>query len=175
MPTSPSGSYCEAGDTHTAEGNYESPSGVDGPSHSNYSTLLPEVDSENEEETSEIYDQPATPDPANRDESDHDYEDIWSDADDSRPPTPNYEGIYDIPGPRTLPRGLVPGEEYDDIIGPQGQYCAPPTTELEIYGELKQRNCFTIDRENIRWAPVHVPPTLSGPIYSVHAAWAAGD
>ena len=130
------------------------------PGAGNYSTLLPEPDSEQEEEeeeeeTSENYEQPATPDLVNRAESDHDYEDIWSDADDSRPPTPNYEGIYDIPGPRSLLRGLVPGEEYDDIIGPEGQYCAPPTTELEIYGELKQRNCFTIDRENIRWAGGH--------------------
>ena len=135
---------------------YEASSGLDGPTPncSNYSTLLPEPDSEHDDEdvTSEIYDEPASPGPVNR--TDSDYEDIWSDADYSRPPSPNYEGIYDIPGPRTLPRGVVPGEEYDDIVGPEGQYCAPPTTELEIYGELKQRNCFTIDRENIRWAGV---------------------
>lgn len=132
------------------EVDYEAPSGVESPKPSIYNTILPEPDSElNDEEMSDNYDEPASPGPANR--TDSDYECIWSDADDSRPPSPNYEGIYEIPGPRSLPRGVVPGEEYDDIIGPEGKYCAPPTTEQEIYGELKHRNCFTIDRENIRW------------------------
>ena len=151
VPTPPSAPHCENGGAPAVEDNYESPSGLDSPRLNNYSTLLPEQESEHDdddEEMSDAYDQPATPGPEA--DSDHEYEDIWSDADYSRPPTPNYEGIYDIPGPRTLPRGAVPWDEYDDIIGPEGQYCAPPTTELEIYGELKQRNCFTIDRENIR-------------------------
>ena len=131
------------------EADYEAPSGVDSPKPCIYNTILPEPDYElDNEEMSNNYDVPASPGPINR--TDSDYECIWSDADDSRPPTPNYEGVYEIPGPRSLPRGVVPGEEYDDIIGPEGRYCAPPTTEQEIYGELKQRNCFTIDRENIR-------------------------
>lgn len=169
VPTPTSESYRETGATQTAEVDYEASSELDGlnPNCSNYSTLLPEPDSEHDDEdvTSETYDEPASPGPVNR--TDSDYEDIWSDADYSRPPTPNYEGIYDIPGPRTLPRGVVPGEEYDDIIGPEEQYCAPPTTELEIYGELKQRNCFTIDRENIRWAAVCY---IGSPIHKVHGA-----
>lgn len=134
------------------EANYEAPSGVESPKPSIYNTILPEPGSElDDDEMSDTYDKPASPGPANRTDADSDYECIWIDADDSRPPTPNYEGIYEIPGPRSLPRGVVPGEEYDDIIGPEGKYRAPPTTEQEIYGELKHRNCFTIERENIRW------------------------
>ena len=85
--------------------------------------------------------------------TDSDYEDIWSDSEEVEYPFPLelYESAYDIQGPRTLPRDVGYGDEdYDDTLGPDELYSVPPSTEMEIYDELKLRNCTTVERETVK-------------------------
>ena len=127
---------------------YESPARLTGyPYEENYETC---------DDISETYDQPE----GIIRRSDSDYEDIWSDDDHPYAfPIDAMDDDYEVPGPRTLPRGkhlTSQDYDYDDIIGPEDLYSAPPSTEEEIYMELKQRNITTIDRAAIRYANIHI-------------------
>ena len=132
----------------TEEFNYESPPMFTEDQKSNYYSTVSYNDcSANEDQDNQDYDEPAEQIVFR---TDSDYEDIWSDSEDVGCPFPSemYESAGNVLGPRTLPRNMgVEDEVYDDILGP---YSVPPSTELEIYDELKQRNCTTVQRETVK-------------------------